>query len=295
MKTIKGKGRKLLAAALSLLMLVGLLPVSAFAAGSSVTVTFAYLYQSDGSQIMYQDTFVGTHAVNGGAGHPAVQIYADGEEAYCIEPGEHLLTGDVLTENASEAWNSLGSAKQEAIKMALAFGKPGNAGGLIGSGDAKHLATQMIVWEFVCGYRDAASYALLDNCIYNAFCKNGANAEVAASYNAIAQATFGFKELERFKADNYLKAAEMSMEDDYGMIDGIINNGPKKTTAEIEAEAMSGKPVSLRSYVEAVHREQETQKEEPRKEKKPSVLAKLHAPISEPKKTARSKSAEREL
>ena len=56
MKTIKGKGRKLLAAALSLLMLVGLLPVSAFAAGSSVTVTFAYLYQSDGSQIMYQDT-----------------------------------------------------------------------------------------------------------------------------------------------------------------------------------------------------------------------------------------------
>ena len=131
---------------------------------------------------------MGTHAVNGGAGHPAVQIYADGEEAYCIEPGEHLLTGDVLTENASEAWNSLGYTKQEAIKMALAFGKPGNAGGLIGSGDAKHLATQMIVWEFVCGYRDAASYALLDDCIYNAFCKNGANAEVAASYNAIAQA-----------------------------------------------------------------------------------------------------------
>ena len=107
MKTFKGKGRKLLAAVLSLLMLVGLLPVSAFAAGSSVTVTFAYLYQSDGSQIMYQDTFVGTHAVSGGAGHPAVQIYADGEEAYCIEPGEHLLTGDVLTENASEAWSNL--------------------------------------------------------------------------------------------------------------------------------------------------------------------------------------------
>ena len=85
------------------------------------------------------------------------------------------------------------------------------------------------------------------------------------------------------------------MEDDYGMIDGIINNGLKKSTAEIEAEAMSGKPVSLRSYVEAVHREQETQKEEPKQQKKPSVLAKLHAPVSEPKKTARSKSAEREM
>ena len=28
--------------------------------------------------------------------------------------------------------------------------------------------------------------------------------------------------------ENYLKATEMSMEDDYGMIDGIINNGPKE-------------------------------------------------------------------
>ena len=28
--------------------------------------------------------------------------------------------------------------------------------------------------------------------------------------------------------ENYLKAAEMTMEDDYGMIDGIINNGPKE-------------------------------------------------------------------
>ena len=28
--------------------------------------------------------------------------------------------------------------------------------------------------------------------------------------------------------ENSLKNAEMSMEDDYGMIDGIINNGPKE-------------------------------------------------------------------
>ena len=27
------------------------------------------------------------------------------------------------------------------------------------------------------------------------------------------------------KSENYLKNAEMAMEDDYGMIDGIINNG----------------------------------------------------------------------
>ena len=104
------------------------------------------------------------------------------------------------------------------------------------------------------------------------------------------------KELPNFLTpENYLKNAEMAMEDDYGMIDGIVNNGPKKTAAEIEADAMSGKPVSLLSYVEAVRREQQEQKEAPKPEKKPSVLAKLQAPVSEPKKTARSKSAETTL
>ena len=108
--------------------------------------------------------------------------------------------------------------------------------------------------------------------------------------------SWGFKELPDFlKPENYLRNAEMAMEDDYGMIDGVINNGPKQTAAEIEADAMSGKSVSLLSYVEAVRREQEAQKEAPRQEKKPSVLAKLHASVSEPKKTAHSRSEEREM
>lgn len=34
------------------------------------------------------------------------------------------------------------------------------------------------------------------------------------------------------KPENYLKAAEMAMEDDYGMIDGVINNGKKEEPAE---------------------------------------------------------------
>ena len=42
---------------------------------------------------------------------------------------------------------------------------------------------------------------------------------------------FGFQELPGFlKPENYLKAAEMAMEDDYGMIDGVINNGKKEET-----------------------------------------------------------------
>ena len=45
--------------------------------------------------------------------------------------------------------------------------------------------------------------------------------------------SIGFKELPSFlKPKNYLKAAEMAMEDDYGMVDGVSNNGKKEEPAE---------------------------------------------------------------
>lgn len=110
--------------------------------------------------------------------------------------------------------------------------------------------------------------------------------------------SWGFKELQGFvQVPNYLKNAEMAMEDDYGMIDGIINNGPKQlTAAELEQQAKSGQPISLLDYVEAVRRESATQEPEKQPEKKPSVLAKLHSPaIEKATKTAPKRSAEREL
>lgn len=102
--------------------------------------------------------------------------------------------------------------------------------------------------------------------------------------------SFGFQEIPGFlPQDNPLKNAEMALEDDYGMIDGIINNGPKEpTVAELEQQARSGQPISLMALADAVHREQ--------REKKKSVVEQLKAkPKQEHKKTAPKKSAEREL
>ena len=89
--------------------------------------------------------------------------------------------------------------------------------------------------------------------------------------------------------DNPLKNAEMQVEDDYGMIDGIINNGSKEpTVAELEQQARSGQPISLLALAEASHREE--------REKKKSVVKKLKSqPKQEHKKTAPKKSAEREI
>lgn len=109
--------------------------------------------------------------------------------------------------------------------------------------------------------------------------------------------SFGFKELPDFqKPENALKNAEMAMEDDYGMIDGIINNGEKKpTVAELEHQAMTGTPISLMDLAEAVHREEKAGKA--RTGEKPSILAKLKAAKQEQqeKKDAPHRSAEREM
>lgn len=109
--------------------------------------------------------------------------------------------------------------------------------------------------------------------------------------------SFGFKELPDFqKPENALKNAEMAMEDDYGMIDGIINNGEKKpTVAELEHQAKTGTPISLMDLAEAVHREEKVGKA--RTGEKPSILAKLKAAKQEQqeKKDAPHRSAEREM
>ena len=84
--------------------------------------------------------------------------------------------------------------------------------------------------------------------------------------------SIGYKELHNFRnTDNHLKTAEMQVEDDYGMIDGVINNGPKQTEKPAPAK-------------------------EETKSKKPSVLAKLRQYQAEDRQaTTQHRSAERDL
>jgi antirestriction protein ArdC len=101
--------------------------------------------------------------------------------------------------------------------------------------------------------------------------------------------SFGFKDIPAFlKPENYLKNAEMSMEDDYDMIDGIIDNGKDPTVAELEQQAKSGQPISLLDLAEASRRESD--------EKKKSVMEQLRSkPVSpEHKKAAPEKGSEME-
>ena len=74
--------------------------------------------------------------------------------------------------------------------------------------------------------------------------------------------SIGFKEIPNFIVpENYLKATEQTIEDDLGMIDGIINNGPKEKEPEKE------KPVKKKESVLAkLQKNKEQIKSKPPKE-----------------------------
>ena len=101
--------------------------------------------------------------------------------------------------------------------------------------------------------------------------------------------SYCFTEISGFLPDNPLKNVEMVVEDDYGMIDGVINNGSKEpTVAQLEQQARSGQPISLMDLAAATHREE--------RDKKKSVMEQLKSqPKTEHKKKAPQKSAEREI
>lgn len=98
----------------------------------------------------------------------------------------------------------------------------------------------------------------------------------------------GFTQIPGFLPENPLKNAEMAVEDDYGMIDGIINNGAKEpTVAELEQQARNGQPISWIWLPLPIGEE---------REKKKSVMEQLKSqPKAEHKKIAPKKSAEREI
>ena len=67
--------------------------------------------------------------------------------------------------------------------------------------------------------------------------------------------------------DNPLRAAEMSTEQNYNQIDGILNNQP--TVAQLEEDAKSGKPISLMDLLDATRREEKQSVMEQLKTKPP--------------------------
>lgn len=98
--------------------------------------------------------------------------------------------------------------------------------------------------------------------------------------------------------ESHIKMAEMSTEQNYNMIDGMMNNAP--SMEELEARAKAGEQISLLDVAEAAKAEAQKPKQTRRttqKQKKPSIRAQLAAAKEEQKKRppAREKSKEMEV
>lgn len=122
-------------------------------------------------------------------------------------------------------------------------------------------------WGGMLPMREAEALEVMQKCsVYLLYADNTegmAHDKSEIVVHAAKGGIFGVEKVEwiqQLERENYLKYAEMSMEDDYGMIDGIINNG---------------------------------RKDEPEKPGKASIIEKLKASKSEPHNT--SERADREI
>ena len=80
--------------------------------------------------------------------------------------------------------------------------------------------------------------------------------------------SFGFKQVSEFFADNPLKKVEELIEDDYGMIDGILNNGDRRKDEEEKKTSVMERLQEKKKEAKAA---EETRPKMPKKEKDRNV------------------------
>ncbi len=188
MKTIKNKLLRttaLLLAVITIFSMIFAFPVSAVS--DEVTIVFDYCYDSTGNTIKFQQETTNDGYIVGVAGEELCKIFANDEEAYCIEPGHSLFSFDTLKKDATTVWRDLGSAKQKAINLALLYGKPGSSSSLSGTDDQKWVATQLIVWELVSDCRETKNgFKCTNTKFIDGITAGGANPGVKNVYNEIS-------------------------------------------------------------------------------------------------------------
>ena len=157
------------------LVMAAALAVTAYAA--SVTVKYRVYVYSDEITFRQHDysqsttpsiTNLTISATSGlGSGSALYHMkYADGAVAYCIEPGAHSDDSGTYKEGSSASWYNLPASVQSGIALAMSLGYPSADYGAA-SGDRnssaiinaeKWAATQAIIWELICEYRNAYTY-----------------------------------------------------------------------------------------------------------------------------------------
>lgn len=157
------------------LVMAAALAVTAYAASVTVKyrvyvysdeITFRqYDYSQSTSPTVINMTISATSSLGSGSALYHMK-YVDGAVAYCIEPGVHSDDSGTYKEGSSASWYNLPASVQSGIALAMSLGYPSADYGTA-SGDRnssaiinaeKWAATQAIIWELICEYRNAYTY-----------------------------------------------------------------------------------------------------------------------------------------
>lgn len=96
---------------------LSIMPATAFAAGDIGTISFSHTYDSKGNAMRYNSSAnIGDYTA-GGTGNYKYRMFVDGENAFCIQPGVPLKTGNTLKKASSDTWNALSANQKKAVAM----------------------------------------------------------------------------------------------------------------------------------------------------------------------------------
>ena len=170
---------KLLMLVCLLVAIMGLSIVTAHAATVTGTISGGneYRYHEDKTPVPQWGAFTSTKLKYFTRDDTGVTV-----PAYCMEPSVRSASGDLSY--SSTSWSSLSWNQRYAVTLALSYGYGGNYDFYGIHPDCAQLATQAVIWEFVCGYRSPVyPYTLYDTTCANLF--HYAGDDVAAAYNII--------------------------------------------------------------------------------------------------------------
>ena len=170
---------KLLMLVCLLVAIMGLSIVTAHAATVTGTISGGneYRYHEDKTPVPQWGAFTSTKLKYFTRDDTGVTV-----PAYCMEPSVRSAGGDLSY--SSTSWSSLSWNQRYAVTLALSYGYGGNYDFYGIHPDCAQLATQAVIWEFVCGYRGTTyPYTLYDTTCANLF--HYAGNDVAVAYNII--------------------------------------------------------------------------------------------------------------
>lgn len=156
---------KLLTLVCLLVAVMGLSIVTAHAATVTGTISGGneYRYHEDRSPVPQWGAFTSTKLKYFTRNDTGATV-----PAYCMEPSVRSASGDLSY--SSTSWSSLSWNQRYAVTLALSYGYGGNYDFYGIHPDCAQLATQAVIWEFVCGYRSTTyPYTLYDTTCANLF------------------------------------------------------------------------------------------------------------------------------